>query len=45
MNCFVTTAGNTVRAYLPVSKGQTCTWRYTTTTHAMWRFVYANGAI
>lgn len=44
MNCFVTTAGNTVRAYLPVSKGQTCTWKYTTTTHAMWRFVYANGA-
>lgn len=44
MNCFVTTAGNTVRAYLPVSKGQTCTWRYTTTAHAMWQFVYANGA-
>lgn len=44
MNCFVTTAGNTVRAYLPVSKGQTCTWKYTTTAHAMWQFVYANGA-
>lgn len=43
MNCLVTTAGNTVRAYLPVSKGQTCTWRYTTTAHAMWQFVYANG--
>ena len=44
MNCFVIAAGNTVRAYLPVSKGQTCTRRYTTTSHAMWRFVYANGA-
>jgi hypothetical protein len=44
MNSFVTTAGNTVRAYLPVSKGQKCTRNYTTTSHAMWRFVYANGA-